>query len=70
MVVGPRFIPGTPISTKSTRGNVDTDQVPDASRITPPIMPPENRSGHDINVTVEINAGIGIQGSSIPFSSS
>jgi Ca-activated chloride channel family protein len=51
MVVGPRFIPGTAIDSSG-----DTDIVPDASRITPPIT----RSGHDIGVTVEIDAGIPI----------
>ncbi|HAJ60406.1 MAG TPA: trypsin [Cyanobacteria bacterium UBA8543] len=55
MVVGPRFIPGMAID-----GSGDTDQVPDASRITPPIIPPETRSGHDIGVTVEIDAGMTI----------
>src|SRR5919202_2715544 len=55
MVVGPRFIPGTSID-----GSGDTDQVPDASRITQPIMPPATRSGHDIGVTVEIDAGVPI----------
>ncbi len=53
MVVGPRFIPGTPIDE-----NGDTDQVPDASRITPPVVPPNVRSRHDIGVTVEIDARI------------
>lgn len=55
MVVGPRFIPGEAI------GEGDTDQVPDASRITPPVLPPELRSGHDISVKVEINAGVALQ---------
>ncbi|HEY9822774.1 MAG TPA: after-VIT domain-containing protein, partial [Candidatus Sericytochromatia bacterium] len=32
--------------------------VPDASRINPPIVPPDTRSAHDIGVTVEIDAGI------------
>ncbi|NEP57357.1 MAG: after-VIT domain-containing protein [Symploca sp. SIO2G7] len=53
MVVGPRFIPGTPIDETA-----DTDRVPDASRIMPPIIPPETRSGHDIGITVEIEAGL------------
>ncbi|MBZ8180914.1 VIT domain-containing protein [Oscillatoria salina] len=53
MVVGPRFIPGTEIDSSG-----DTDEVPDASRITPPVIPPGTRSKHDLNVTVEINAGI------------
>ncbi|MBD1807715.1 after-VIT domain-containing protein [Microcoleus sp. FACHB-SPT15] len=56
MVVGPRFIPGTPIDESG-----DTDQVPDASRITPPVIPPETRSGHDIGVTVEIDAGVPVR---------
>ncbi len=55
MVVGPRFIPGTSIDESG-----DTDQVPDGSRIIPPIMPPATRSGHDIGVTVEIDAGVPI----------
>lgn len=56
MVVGPRYIPGNPLPNNPR----DTDQVPDASRITPPILKPGTRSGHDINVQVEINAGIPI----------
>jgi len=53
MVVGPRYIPGTPLD---AAGN--TDQVPDAAKITPPVVPPGTRSAHDIAVTVEINAGM------------
>ena len=55
MVVGPRYIPGTPID-----GSGDTDQVPDASQITPPIVPPATRSRHDIGMTVEIDCGMPI----------
>ena len=56
MVVGPRYIPGTQID----RGS-DTDQVPDASRITPPVLKPGTRSGHDIEVSVAIDAGVPVQ---------
>ncbi|NEO87298.1 MAG: VWA domain-containing protein [Spirulina sp. SIO3F2] len=65
MVVGPRFIPGKPLDPDAlppadplweTWGHA-TDQVPDADRITPPVLPPGMRSGHDINVTVQIDAG-------------
>ncbi|MEQ8972203.1 MAG: VIT domain-containing protein [Coleofasciculus sp. C1-SOL-03] len=56
MVVGPRYIPGTTIDESD-----DTDEVPDASRITPPIVPEGLRSAHDIGVTVEIDAGVPIQ---------
>ncbi len=52
MVVGPRYIPGTQIDRSG-----DTDRVPDASRISPPIVPSGMRSGYDIGVTVEIDAG-------------
>ncbi|NEO48149.1 MAG: trypsin, partial [Moorea sp. SIO4A3] len=55
MVVGPRFIPGTPIDESG-----DTDCVPDASRISPPLIPPDMRSGHDIGVTIDIDAGVAI----------
>ncbi|PHJ62244.1 hypothetical protein VF14_29605 [Nostoc linckia z18] len=55
MVVGPRYIPGTSIDNSG-----DTDRVPDASRITPPVVPEGMRSRHDINVIVEIDAGLPI----------
>jgi len=56
MVVGERYIPGTPIDNSG-----DTDRVPDAARIVPPILPPGTRSGQDINLTVEIDAGLNIE---------
>ncbi len=60
MVVGPRYIPGNAIGRPRAAGT-DTDQVPDASRITPPVLKPGTRSGHDIDVTVSIDAGVPIQ---------
>ena len=48
MVVGPRYIPGQPA------GKGGTTQVPDASRITPPVLRPGTRSGHDIAVEVTV----------------
>ncbi len=35
----------------------NTDQVPDASRITPMPVPPGQRAGHDISITVNIDTG-------------
>jgi Ca-activated chloride channel family protein len=69
MVVGPRYIPGTPIAPNATSAtatapmtlNEDSDRVPDAERLNAPILPPGTRSGHDINVTVEIDAGVAIK---------
>ena len=85
MVVGPRYIPGAPISAKpelpsELKGKVgeieesenpaedgdpsgtgwspDTTRVPDASRITPPTLKPQYRTGHDISLSVLLEAGV------------
>ncbi|MEM9216130.1 MAG: VIT domain-containing protein [Cyanobacteria bacterium P01_F01_bin.150] len=74
MVVGPRYIPGHPIeATGLDHGsapapmtiNQDTDQVSDASRLNGPILPVGTRSGHDIQVTVDIDMGQGGEGSGV-----
>ena len=58
MVVGPRYIPGTQAVGQSGIGWAsDTDAVPDASRITPPVRCPESRSGHDLSLSVDLDAG-------------
>ena len=58
MVVGPRYIPGTQATGHAGTGWAkDTDAVPDASRITPMVRNPENRSGHDISVKVDLDPG-------------
>jgi len=61
MVVGPRYIPGQPIGKSGDGTAPDTDRVPDASRITPPITPEGTRSGHDISVQVNLDAGVPIE---------
>ena len=90
MVVGPRYIPGTPISKKpempkELKGKVgeiegpevegpmegtdpsgtgwspDTTRVPDASRITPPVLKPGYRTGHDISLSVSLEAGVPVK---------
>ncbi|MBE9143177.1 VIT domain-containing protein [Planktothrix mougeotii] len=68
MVVGPRYIPGVAIEDPSVplTQNQDTDLVPDASRLNAPILPKGMRSRHDINVTVEIDAGVPILGINSP----
>jgi Ca-activated chloride channel family protein len=62
MVVGPRYIPGTPTGRQGTGTKPDTDQVPDASRITPPVMPQGMRAGHDISLEVALDAGVSLDG--------
>jgi Ca-activated chloride channel family protein len=59
-VVGPRFIPGDPTGKEGTGWAPDTTQVPDASKITPPVTPPNTRAGHDISIDVDVDAGVPI----------
>jgi Ca-activated chloride channel family protein len=47
LVVGPRYIPGG---------------VRDAARIAPPVLPPDARSGHDVEIHVTIDAGVPMTG--------
>ncbi len=62
MVVGPRYIPGVPTGQNGSGWSPDTDQVPDASRITPPVLKPGQRSGHDIELTVSLDAAVAVKG--------
>lgn len=58
MVVGPRYIPGNATGKQGEGWSPDTDQVPDASNITPPVTPKGTRAGHDISVEVNLHAGM------------
>jgi len=60
-VVGPRYIPGSPTGKQGGGWAPDTDRVPDASRITPPVAVPGTRAGHDISIDMAIDAGVPIQ---------
>ncbi|MBD3287094.1 VWA domain-containing protein, partial [candidate division WOR-3 bacterium] len=66
MVVGPRFIPGDSTGKQAGGWSPDTDKVPDASRITPPVLKPEFRSGHDISLKLTVEAGVPIQNFECP----
>ena len=61
MVVGPRYIPGQPVGKQAGGREPDTDQVPDASKITPHITPAGTRTGQDISLELAIDAGVPIQ---------
>lgn len=61
MVVGPRYIPGDSTGKSGPGWAPDTDKVPDASKITPPVLKPDQRSGHDIDLVVNLDAGVPIQ---------
>jgi Ca-activated chloride channel homolog len=59
-VVGPRFNPGPAVGKQGTGWSPDTTEVPDASRITPPVTPEGTRAGHDISISVNIDGGVPI----------
>jgi Ca-activated chloride channel family protein len=61
MVVAPRYIPGDPTGHQGGGWAPDTTQVPDASRVTPPVAVPGTRAGHDISVEVTLDAGVALQ---------
>jgi len=59
MAVLPRYIPGDPAPTDSsgTGWAFDTDQVPDASRITPPVAHPAHGPVNPVTLTVDLDPG-------------
>ncbi len=59
MVVGPRFIPGgvQVANFGGTGWAVGTDQVPDAARITPPVVRPEDGPINPVKLAVRLDAG-------------
>ncbi len=63
MVVRPRFNPGEPIIGRPPSGSgwsFDTKEVPDGSRITPPILNPEAGSINPVRIRVFLDAGFPI----------
>lgn len=62
MVVAPRYIPGAATSAGDRGTSPNTTQVPDASRITPPVTPKGTRAGQDISLEVVLDAGVPIDG--------
>src|ERR1041385_5426323 len=59
MAAGQCKVPGTAKPESQGKGFAsDTNQVPDASRITPRMVPDGMRSGHDISLEVALDAGL------------
>ncbi len=59
MVVAPRYIPGN-IEVKGFSGTgwaINTDQVEDASRITPPVIEPNKKDINPVSISINLNAG-------------
>src|SRR5210317_945489 len=60
MTLTPRYIPGQALPDKQGNGwSADTDQVADASLITPPQV--NSSSNHKISLTAEVNAGMPLE---------
>jgi Ca-activated chloride channel homolog len=59
MVAAPRYIPGIPMATGfiGTGFSPNTDQVPDASRITPPVLHPSKGLIKPVTIKVDLDAG-------------
>jgi Ca-activated chloride channel family protein len=57
LVVAPRYIPGTPLEGEPVGSGTepDTDAVPDASRITPPVLLPGFPNPVDLSIKVRID---------------
>ncbi|HEU4385286.1 MAG TPA: VIT domain-containing protein, partial [Anaeromyxobacteraceae bacterium] len=55
--IGPRYIPGAPTGKPGPGRAPDADQVPDASRITPPVLAPGERPAADLDVVVRLVPG-------------
>ena len=58
MVVAPRYIPGQPTGKHAGGWAPDSNQVPDASKITPQVTPKGTRAGHDISIELALDAGV------------
>jgi len=72
MAVGPRYIPGTPvvIENQAPQGSgttLDTDLVPDASRITPPVQAPGQGSINPVSLSLTLDPGFPVAKVESPF---
>ncbi len=61
LVVGPRYVPGSELAGAVGLGwSPDTDQVKDASRVTPPVLPPGEAPRNPVRIEVDLDAGFPI----------
>ena len=64
MVVGTRYVPGSAITTRAATGTgwaFDTDQVEDASRVTPPVLHPDQGAVNPVRLEVSLDAGMPLE---------
>ena len=60
MAITPRYVPGTPLPLAAVGEGwaEDTDRVPDASRITPPVVHPSAGKINPVTLTMDLDAGV------------
>lgn len=71
MVVGPRYIPGTTRVTgfSGSGWGINTDQVPDAARITPPVLHPDQGKINPVSIEINLDAGFKLAQIDSPYHS-
>jgi len=70
MVVGPRYIPGVAVEQGNEDGggwSPDTTEVPDASRITPPVRHPKHGPINPVRLDIELDAGVPLERVASPY---
>jgi Ca-activated chloride channel family protein len=69
MVVGPRYIPGKQRieGFSGTGWAVNTDEVPDAERITPPVMEPGSKRKNEVSIKINLDAGLPLEKIDSPY---
>ncbi len=73
LVVGPRYIPGTVLADPETlrlSGNgwaLDTDQVPDASQLTPPVADPRDGQLNPVSLSIRLDPGMEVEELHSPY---
>ena len=69
MVVAPRYIPGAPVASDfvGTGFSRNTDQVPDASRITPPVLHPSKGLINPVSIKIDLDAGFALAKLESPY---
>jgi len=63
-VVGPRYVPGTVLASNAVAGRgwaPDTDQVSDASRISPPVLVPGESGRNPVRIRLVLDAGLPVR---------
>ncbi len=69
MVVGPRYIPGKQRieGFSGTGWALNTNEVPDAARITPPVLPPGSQRKNTVSLKINLDAGLTLEKIDSPY---